>query len=233
MKPLRPSLLWLGLLFAQTGFADVISDFTSDAEGWTTFGNGGAAVVYASTGGNPGGYIRIDDVTSSWGYLQAPAKFLAPAPYNGQISFDLKVFNSNPAGYPNIYSVRVALTGGGLTLINESILPTTAFEHYTFDLNETSGWRIFSDLSQNYNAANPAPTQAEMMQVLGNLTGVFIAADYTDAYSQSDGTIDQTAIDNVFIGAISVPEPATNALLALGALLLFVRRFARPVRCRS
>jgi hypothetical protein len=230
---MRNSLLLAGLLLAQASFGDAISDFSTDADGWTTFGNGGAPVVYSSTGGNPGGYIRIDDLTSDWGYLQAPAKFLAPAPYGGQLSFDLKIFNSNPTQYPNIYNVRVGLTGGGLTLINELTLPTSSFQNYVFDLTETSGWRIFSDLSQNYNAANPMPTQAQMMQVLANLTGVFIAADYSDAYSQSDGTIDQTAIDNVFIGVSAIPEPAVNALLLLGAIALVVRRFPRRAGCRS
>ena len=217
---LASAVLTSSLLFlATSGLTQVTSDFSSGADGWTTFGNGGIAVTYHSTGGNPGGHISTVDQTSDWAYLRAPAKFLAPAPYGGEFSFDLRIFNSNPGQYPNIYNVRAALVGGGLTLINESTLPGTAFQHYTFSLTETAGWRIFSSLSQNYNPANPAPTQAQMQNVLANLSGVFIAADYSDGTFVDNGATDQAFVDNVAI----VPEPASALLVLVGAAMIALK----------
>jgi hypothetical protein len=201
--------------------AGVVSTFDVDAEGWTTFQNGGASVQYFPSGGNPGGYIGATDNTSDWAYLQAPSKFLVPAGYNGTLSFDLRIFNSDPAGFPNVYSVRVGLQGAGLTLINESVFPTTDWLNYSFNLNETSGWRIFSDLSQNYSAAAPAPTQSQMQAVLQNITLLVIATDYSNGDLADNSAIDTTNLDNVQLStAAQTPLPAALPLFATGLGLL-------------
>ena len=213
--------------------ADIVSDFSINDEGWTAFQNVGAPVQYFAAGGNPGGYISVRDYTADWAYLEAPAKFLVPAAYGGSLSFDLKIFNSHPAQFPNIYSVRAGLQGAGLTLINEGTLPTTSWANYSFTLDELSGWRKFSDLSQNYSASAPIVTQVEMQSVLANLSRVVIATDYSNAdLADTPNIFDDTHIDNVRL-TTPIPEPSTLGLFALAALTCSLAGRAQPRNRRS
>lgn len=200
--------------------ADVISTFDADLDGWTLFQNSGPNFDWIPTGGNPGGYLGATDNTSDWAYVRAPAKFLAPALYDGTFSFDLKHDNlQQPIGFPGIFNVRVGLQGAGLTLINEGGLPTLDWVNYSFALNETSaaGWRKFSNFSQNYSPGAPQATQSEMQSVLAALSMIVIATDYTLASTDSGvPQIDRTHVDNVRLTI--VPEPSSFALALLAAL---------------
>ncbi len=205
--------------------ADIISTFDTNLEGWTLFQNSGPNFNWVANGGNPGGHLGVTDNTSDWAYVQAPTTFLTPARYNGTFSFDLKHDNlQEPPGFPGIFNVRVAMQGAGLTLINEGALPTLNWANYSFQLNESAGagWRKFSNLSQNYSASAPLATLAEMQSVLGGLSRLLIATDYTLASTDSNVTqIDRTYIDNVRL--TTIPEPSIGLLgsvvVLCGALL--------------
>jgi hypothetical protein len=217
--------------YSTTALADVISTFDTDLDGWTLFQNSGPNFDWIAVGGNPAGHMGATDNTADWAYVQAPAKFLGPALYDGTFSFDLKHDNlEQPAGFPGIFNVRVGLQGAGLTLINEGAAPTLEWVNYSFTLNETSaaGWRKFSDLSQNYSPAAPQATQAEMQSVLAGLTRIVIATDYTLASTDSNvPEVDRTYIDNVRLTV--VPEPTSLALIALVTLAAtFSTRRQRP-----
>ena len=169
----------------------VQSAFDIDDEGWVPYLNGGAT-QYSGSGGNPGGYVSVYDVTSDWAYLKAPAKFSGSAMPDGGLSFDLRVVFS--ATYPSVYKVRAALVGGELTIINEASLPTESWATYSFRLNATDGWRLATTMSQNYSADGGVPSAAQMATVLENLSALYIATDYNGG---SSGLLDFTALDNV------------------------------------
>ena len=205
--------------------AQAAGTFDSDAEGWTSFGNGAAGPVWESSGGNPGGYISQLDSDDGWGYLAAPAAYLAPIVSGGQMSFSLRhTYNRGSLNY----GVRVALVGGGLTLISEQAVPTGDWRNYVFTLDAAGGWRIHSDTQQSYSAANSAPTVAQFDAVLGGLSRVLVAADYTNYNTLTGPTdVDLTQLDNFQLSA-PVPEPTTWALMAMGLMLtLPVLRRAR------
>ncbi len=204
-----------------TASADIISTFDMDKDGWTQFQNSGPNFDWIAGGGNPAGHLGVTDNTSDWAYVQAPSKFLTPALYNGTFSFDLKHDNlQQPPGFPGIFNVRVGMQGAGLTLINEGALPTLNWQNYSFLLNENAGagWRKFSDLSQNYSLGAPLATLAEMQAVLGGMSRLVIATDYTLASTDSNvSQIDRTYIDNVRLS--TVPEPSSLGLFACGIAL--------------
>ena len=211
-----------------TGMADVVSTFDTDKDGWTLFQNAGPNFDWIASGGNPGGHIAATDNTSDWAYVKAPDKFLAPALYGGTFSFDLKHDNlQQPVGFPGIFNVRVGLQGAGITLINEGGLPTLQWQNCSFLLEESAaaGWRKFSNLSQNYSAAAPLATRAEMESVLLGLSLLVIATDFTLASTDINvPEIDRAYIDNVRL--TTVPEPASCLMVGSGlaAWALLTRR---------
>ncbi len=183
-----------GAVAAQT----VSSQFESGLEGWTSANNGSFGPTWIPATGADDGHIEITDSTTGWCYLAAPGAFTAqPALYGGTFSFDLKHFAQ---GDPVAYGVRVGITGAGFNLINEATLPTTQWVNYSFTLNASSGWRKFSNLSQNYTTSAPAATVADMQAALAGITGLYIAADYTSSYAPAD--IDRTWIDNVVLTVV-------------------------------
>lgn len=201
--------------------ADVVSTFEIDAEGWVSFGNGGASLSHSATGGNPGGYLSSIDQSDSWTYVQAPLQFSTPARLNGTLSFDLRATTNNPTSAPIAYGVRAALVGAGLTLINEAAIPTSDWTSYSFALTESSGWRVLSNLDQNYNPGAPQPSLGQFIDVIYNLSGVYIAADYAD-FNTLNGITEETQIDNVRLSTI--PEPATALVATSGIVLLALSR---------
>lgn len=196
----------------------VTSGFEFGDEGWTSANNGSTAPVWIPPPGSDDGYLQLTDASTGWCYFRAPTAFVSQAPrYGGAFSFDLR---HDFAGDPVAYNVRVGIIGGGLNLINESVLPTGTWTNYSFSLNELSGWRVFSNLSQNYTTSAPLATLSQMQSALANITGLYIAADYTPGYAPND--LDRTSIDNVVLDV--VPAPGAAGLLALGALFGTRRR---------
>lgn len=207
-----------GFAFAAAGDV-VMSTFETGLEGWTAANNGSTGPEWVAPSSEHNGYAKLLDSSTGWGYLRAPAEYLSQAAlFGGTFSFDLR---HEFVGDPVAYRVRVGIVGGGLNLINESVLPTTEWASYSFTLDAISGWRVFSDLSQNYSAAAPLATEAQMQAALTNMQGLYIAADYTPSYAPAD--TDLTSIDNVVLDVVPAPGVAT-AVSVLGLMGLRRRR---------
>ena len=80
---------------------------------------------------------------------------------------------------------------------------TEGTARYSLGLTETGGWLL----------GGVAPTQAQMLQVLGNVTDLQIRGEFVSGS-------DIGSLDNVSM----IPEPTSLALLGLGGWIIARRR---------
>jgi len=212
MRDCVPRLLLAAAVAAVAPAQAMTSSFDTGADGWTAAFNGDEPVVW-----NAAGFIDVHDNTDDWAYLGAPAGFLAPIAAGGSFRFELR--HEASEGESRNYGVRVALTGAGTTLIAELDAPTDFWTTYVFHLTEGAGWRSFGNTQQDDHGGAPEADLTLLNAVLGNLSGVYIATDYTNG-NRGNGRIDRTFIDNVQLLAAPVPEPDTWHMLLAGAAML-------------
>jgi hypothetical protein len=215
-------LLALALALALPGARAAIlveSTFDTDAEGWRIgefFSNAGdSAPTYLSSGGNPGGFIRTGDTFAVVAF-QAPAPFLGDksAAYGGVLHVEQRLVSSDGLNYP-----MVLLSDGSLRLQFRTVPPGVAWTAYDIPLLAAAGWEV-SDGGDNAND-KPDATEAQLQQVLANLTLFNLRADWRS------GT-DRTDLDNVRI--LAIPEPESYALMLAGlGLLGFAARRRRSL----
>ena len=190
--------------------ANVTDSFSADNGGWTRVGDNTIAPAFHATGGNPGGYVSIDDPANGTGdFFVAPAKYLGnqSAALNQTLSFDLLLTNAADATSPD-----VVLSNGPTTLVYVyPTLPNTtgSWIHQTVTLGTADpNWHLAA-----INGA--APSQSDFQNVLGSLSVLEILGDYRS------GT-ETVGLDNVTL--VQAPEPACVAPLALWAVGLWARR---------
>lgn len=174
-------------------------------------------------GGNPGGFIRTNDLFG-WNSYEAPASFLGnqSAAYGGTLSLDERVRSADPAAvYP-----MVVLSDGTVLLQFRTSAPAagSGWTSFSIPLLASAGWEV-ADGSGN---AGPAATEAQLQGVLSNLLFLKLDADWhTETFS--DPLTDQVDLDNVILDspldAQTVPEP--SSLLLLGGGLALAHRLRR------
>jgi len=175
----------------------VVSDFDQGhLDGWTIGLEGDLSI--ATSGGNPGGYARVDDFGGGLeNRVYAPAKFLGD--WSGllgeTLSLDAKQIAGSPL-FPDTVDFEISGPGG------YAVHDTGSFITYSWATYSTtitpSAWVV---------------TDGTWEGLLANVTMLRIDAEYV----QGDDTF---GFDNVEL----TPEPASIALLALGAMALVRRR---------
>ena len=218
-----PSTSTLSILFLLAGPASaaaVSSDFSVDADGWTVVTvsdiggrpnfasllQTGLAPEYHAAGGELGGYISIADPDEGWTYFAAPGKFLGDQSENlgGSLIFSLtQSLNGGSIITPTPPHVVLQNADTALVLDFQTLpaeLPD--WRSYAADLN--SGlWRVGS-------AVGPVATAEQLAAVLGNLSGLYIVAEFVTPVVEVNG------LDSVAMQAFTtpVPLPAAGWLLA-------------------
>lgn len=203
------------------------STFNTDREGWYSYsfallGNGApnflasfggqSTPTWESTGGNPGGFIEQQDPDHGWQYFTAPAAFLGnqSAALNGSLTFDL--IDLEDFGQSPNFGPTVGITDGTTVLVYGMTTIATSWQSYmvTFP-SSANGWFVTSLDGQQ---ATPAQLEA----VLGNLSGLYIRADWFGG-SQTENNGEIIGLDNVVLASPSgTPEPGTLVLLGSGVL---------------
>lgn len=214
MKGTRLRISALAFLFsASLPALAVTSTFDTDAEGWSAQGDIEGPLTWSAAGGNPGGNVFIDDLTTGGvTYFVAPALFLGnfAGAFGSQLTFDL--MQRYPGG-PNQFDAEdVILSGGGLTVVYDTANnpANNGWTSYSVPLS-AAGWRLNT-------LSGIAPTEEQFLAVLSNLSSLRIRAEYQTG-------ADVGHLDNVAL----VPEPTTVLMLlsGIGCVAFAARRKRR------
>lgn len=181
----------------------ILSDFTaSGLDGWSTYNEpaGGApvSVTWSATGGNPGGYIKDQDISiGAWGWF-GPSKFRGnlSAYFGCTLSFDL-IQDSHLGIMTNYYDVMF-FNNSGDTMVYNYTDPASinTWNSFFVPLTGGVGWKYGSSIA----GAAPDATTAQITAILSDVKRMRIRAEYSGLTYETDG------IDNVLIScAIILP----------------------------
>jgi hypothetical protein len=216
MRLQRPLVLAAlgGACLAAQAVTLVSTGFDTGAEGWFA-ANGASSTHYATTGGDPGGYVWATDTTAQkiWIFV-APSAYFGDfsAALAGSLSFSLRT--SSPGTPQNLLIGDVKISGNGIDLVtNISSPPTATWTNYSVTLAPSAAWYVGV-------IGGTLATSADFASVLSNVSALHIRGDFTN-------TGEATGLDSVVLAtAAPVPEPASWALLlaGAGAITSLVRR---------
>ncbi len=178
--------------FALSAHANVLYTFDADAQGVTSFDGGD--ITWQATGGNPGGWLSLQDTTGGDMRLVLPAAGLGDwSMYlGGTLSFDAKNANGDPADYFSFGQVAITGTTGSITLdIGADGQPPADGQ-----------WHHYSTV------LDAATWGANLPSILGNVTDVKVTLEFHNGISESAG------FDNFSVA--SVPEPSSVMLMIAG-----------------
>lgn len=218
-----------GLLLAAASVpataATVSSDFSLGDDGWrvTTFNDNGEpnflstfatgiVPVHASTGGDPGGFIKVQDPDEGWTYFVAPGAYRGDQrdKLGGTLSFSLQHSGGSLVGNPP----HAVLMSGSRVLVADAgdppaIIPN--WTQYSIDLT-AANWRVGS-------LTGALATDLELSLTLSDLDGLFLIGEFVTPVVETNG------LDSVNLASpVPLPAAAWGLLSAVGALALRRRR---------
>jgi gliding motility-associated-like protein len=203
-------LLCVGVLHGQ-----IVSNFSTNTEGWIVVGDNGGFLqpTHNPTGGNPGGFISsIDQGTNGTWYFAAPTKFIGNKShfYGENLRFELKQSRTN--NQFNDPDLIMEGNNGMILMFNTADNPNTTWTPYTVALTEASGWRV----NGTNIILNRRPTAAEFRAVLCNIKRLWIRGEFVDG-------ADEGGLDNVILeGNNCLPNTAiVNRTICSGQTLTF------------
>lgn len=95
----------------------VRSTFDTDLEGWVV--ETGGEISYASSGGNPGGFLQMRDSQNNNMTVVAPDKFIeAGLPNGGTIGFDFVELINPDGNWPDAGKITITGTSGAVAILD-------------------------------------------------------------------------------------------------------------------
>jgi hypothetical protein len=141
----------LVLTSGEVARAQIASTFDAGLEGWTTDNTG--ALTHQASGGNPGGFLQLDNDEGGIAHLFAPASFLGDrSAFNGLLltfSGNLVAGGGGTYQSPDDYGV-VRISGGGMTASvdvspNGAAPPLAAWQTYSVALDAATWGKSSTD----------------------------------------------------------------------------------------
>jgi gliding motility-associated-like protein len=188
-------------------FGQIVSDFSTNADGWGTLvvssGSPAVAANYNGTGGNPGGFISIDITNPSTPfyfyadrYFDAPIKFLGnrSLSYNQNLTFDLQ--QSLLGSDASTAEVIITSPNGSIFFPLSASPGTSLWTSYSVQLNEAV-WKFGS-------LAGLPPSKSAMKSILGNITSLRIKAQFFPTFPVGNYSC---RLDNVVLNQAPLPIP--------------------------
>ncbi|HMM74786.1 MAG TPA: hypothetical protein PJ986_03685 [Gammaproteobacteria bacterium] len=214
----------LGTGPAQAAIA--VAGFDDDAAGWTglacpnpgvcALGSAPLTVEHLAAGGNPGGYIRTRDPSSSTAGRVAPPDAFASLLAEGQtLSFDALVERNGGDGfYDSATAPLVTIeTPSGTLVYATSDLPIIDgdWKHYDVPLFEDPAWQL---ATSSVRALAPG----EFTTLFATRTRLTIISEWL----KDSADLDTGGLDNVTLSA--VPLPGALLLMSSAVLAIGLRR---------
>lgn len=208
-----------------------VASFDVDAEGWTglacpnpgvcALGSTALAVEHLALGGNPGGYIRARDPSSSTaGRIAPPAAFASLLALGQTLAFDALVERNGGDGvYDSATAPLVTIeTPGGTLVFATDVLPTIDgdWQHYEVPLFEDAGWQLATN---SVRALDPG----EFAVLFATRTRLTIIAEWLN----DTADLDTGGLDNLTLTAVPLPGALPLLAAAVAAASLGFRRSAR------
>jgi hypothetical protein len=187
---------------APAAHANQAYTFDTDAQGWQVSADD-ASQTWVASGGNGGGYIRLDDLTTKTDFvLFAPASARGDlsAYLGGSLSFDARNLDGVAPDWPDFGSITLSSGGTALTVDGVPAGQPPA----------DGQWHRYS----------VALTPALFGSGLGSVDSLSIKGEF------HAGLGDAIGIDNIQLTA-AVPEPSSVALWLAGGLGLGLWRARR------
>lgn len=189
--------------------AQIVSDFSTDADGWIVADQSGTSpvpVTWNPANGNPGGFVSANTTNGNNRFWWAPAKFMgnrAYTSYGETLSFDVQTGTAAPE-HSNAGDIMLS-NGFQSIYLNVTPLPAQApgWTHYSIALDETANWK------QN-NITGPTAGREWVISVLTNLSEIRIFMQWKFAASITGG------LDNVIMG-VHPPAPPPPVITSVSS----------------